>query len=160
LRLAPQGVGALLSRPVAGRLVDSLGARWIVIVGFVLVMAGTLPFVGLFPELATNPWLLGAALVVRGLGLGAVTIPVMAAAYVDLDRPAVPHGSIITRTAQQIGGSFGTAVLAVILETGLHGPAPAYAFGWSFGWTVGFTVVALVAALWLPGQAPAKATAS
>lgn len=158
LLLAPQGIGALLSRPIAGQLVDRIGARWIVIVGFVLVMAGTLPFAG-FGFDATNPWLLSAALVVRGLGLGAVTIPVMAAAYVDLDKPQVPHASIITRTAQQIGGSFGTAVLAAILENAIaaqQGGSPAPAFAQSFTWTIGFTIIALVAALWLPAQAPSR----
>jgi hypothetical protein len=54
--------------------------------------------------------------VARGFGLGAVTIPVMAAAYVGLDKPQVAHASVLTRTTQQIGGSFGTAVLAVVLE--------------------------------------------
>jgi hypothetical protein len=37
----------------------------------------------------------------------------MTSAYVGLDRAAVPRASIITRTSQQIGGSFGTAALAV-----------------------------------------------
>lgn len=157
LLLAPQGVGALFSRPLAGKLVDSMGARWIVIIGFVLVVLGTLPFVGLWPGLAADPWLLGLSLVVRGLGLGAVTIPVMAAAYVDLDRAQVPHASIITRTAQQIGGSFGTAVLAVILEQAMQATGLSAAFGQSFGWTIGFTLIALVAAFWLPATAPAKA---
>lgn len=161
LLLAPQGVGALLSRPFAGKLVDRIGARWIVIVGFVLVIAGTLPFAGFG---ITDPWLLAVALVIRGLGLGAVTIPVMAAAYVDLAKPQVPHASVITRIAQQIGGSFGTAVLAVILEGAagsLRGPAMAPAFATSFEWTIGLTVIALLAALWLPARAvqPARSAA-
>ena len=157
LLLVPQGVGALLSRPLAGTLTDRTGARWIVVAGFVLVAIGTLPFVGLWPALAADPWWLGAALLVRGLGLGAVTIPVMATAYLDLERPQVPHASIITRTAQQIGGSFGTAALAVILDNALHGAAPAAAYGQSFGWTIAFTLLALVAAFWLPARHPAVA---
>ena len=159
LLLAPQGVGALLSRPLAGSLVDRIGARWIVVAGFVLVVIGTVPFAG-FGLDATNPWLLSAALVVRGLGLGTVTIPVMAAAYIDLEKPQVPHASIITRTAQQIGGSFGIAVLAVILESELAVEPGSAAFAHSFAWTIGFTAIALVAALWLPaGRQPGLATA-
>jgi hypothetical protein len=45
-----------------------------------------------------------------------VTIPVLTGAYVGLDWAAVPHASIITRTSQQIGGSFRTAALAVVLQ--------------------------------------------
>ena len=55
------------------------------------------------------------ALFVRGFGLGAVTMPLMAVAFLGLEHEEVPDASIITRIAQQVGGSFGTAVLAVIL---------------------------------------------
>ena len=55
-------------------------------------------------------------MIIRGFGLGAVTMPVMVASYIGLDKQQIPHSSVLTRTAQQIGGSFGTAVLAVILE--------------------------------------------
>jgi len=41
--------------------------------------------------------------VARGFGLGAVTISVMAAASVGLDKPQVAHASVLTRTTQQIG---------------------------------------------------------
>ena len=37
--------------------------------------------------------------------------PVMVAGYIGLDKQQIPHSSVLTRTAQQIGGSFGTAVL-------------------------------------------------
>jgi MFS family permease len=82
-----------------------------------------------------------------------VTIPVMASAYAGLDRAAIPHASIITRTVQQIGGSFGTAVLAVILERAIatHPATRATAFDIAFWWSIG-TVVAVVIALWLPSR--------
>lgn len=43
LPLAPQGVGALISRSIAGRLTDSLGAKRVAIGGFVLVGLSTVP---------------------------------------------------------------------------------------------------------------------
>jgi len=76
LLLAPQGLGMLLTRGYAGRLTDRIGARPIVLVGFLLTMAGTLAYTQ--AGVNTNELLLGASLVVRGAGLGAVTIPVMA----------------------------------------------------------------------------------
>ena len=87
------------------------------LVGFVIVGAATVPFA--LATASTDEWILMSALVVRGFGLGAVTIPLMTAAFVGLDRPDVPHASIITRIAQQIGGSFGVALLAVILDGAL-----------------------------------------
>ena len=161
LLLAPQGVGVLISRGLAGTLTDRIGPRWVTFTGLVVVVAGTVPFAFVGP--ATNEWLLAAALFVRGVGLGGVTIPVMAAAYLDLGREAIAHASIITRTAQQVGGSFGTAVLAVVLERQLAAHAGegvagrAVAFDNAFWWSAGFTAVAVVLALALPGRASTAA---
>jgi EmrB/QacA subfamily drug resistance transporter len=152
LFLVPQGVGALLSRGIAGKMTDRIGPRWITFAGFVLVVLGTLPFV--FADATTSTPLLAAALVVRGIGLGGVTIPVVSSAYQGLARADVPHASVITRTAQQIGGSFGTAVLAVILETRLAVTGTAAAFDATFLWSVGFTVAALFLSLALPSGSP------
>jgi hypothetical protein len=80
----------------------------------------------------------------------------MASAYFGLDRSAVPHASIITRTSQQIGGSFGTAVLAVVLQRAIVSHAAdglagrARAFDVAFWWSIAFTLAAVVLALWLP----------
>src|SRR6202046_5854735 len=90
----------------------------------------------------------------RGVGLGTVTIPVMAVAYLGLDKAEIAHASVLTRTAQQLGGSFGTAVLAVILESAVaayHGDLIA-AFHVAFWWSVGFAALAVVLSVWLPGR--------
>ena len=55
-------------------------------------------------------------LLVRGVGLGAVTIPLMAVGFVGLARDEIPHASIITRISMQVGGAVGVAVLAVVLQ--------------------------------------------
>jgi EmrB/QacA subfamily drug resistance transporter len=156
IMLVPQGIGALLSRSLAGRLTDKIGARPIAVAGFAIVAVATVPFA--FAGADTSPWLLALWLVIRGFGLGAVTIPVMAAAYLGLDRQQIAHSSVVTRTAQQIGGSFGTAVLAVILEgavTAHHGGLAA-AFDVAFWWSAGFSALAVLLSLWLPGSARAQ----
>jgi len=159
LMLVPQGVGTLLSRSLAGRLTDTIGARPIAVTGFAIVAAATVPFA--FAGAAPNPWLLAVYLVIRGLGLGAVTIPVMAAAFLGLDKEQIPHSSVVTRMVQQVGGSFGTAVLAVILSaaiTARHGDLAA-GFDVAFWWATGFSVLAVLLSLWLPG-APRPASAA
>jgi EmrB/QacA subfamily drug resistance transporter len=150
--LVPQGIGTLLSRSVAGRLTDTIGARPVAVSGFVIVTLATLPFA--IAGAHANAWLLALWLVIRGFGLGAVTITVMAVAYLGLDRQEIAHSSVLTRTAQQIGGSFGTAVLAVILEAAViaHPGRLAAAFGVAFWWSAGFSVLAVLLSLWLPGR--------
>lgn len=149
LLLAPQGLGSLLPRTVAGRLTDCIGPRRVVLAGIALTVLGTVPYA--LGGAHTSEALLGASLVVRGAGLAAVTIAVMAAAYEGLGPDQVAHASTMTRIFQQLGGSFGAAVLAVILERGLD-RGPAVAFGHTFWWSIGFTVPALVPALLLTGR--------
>jgi hypothetical protein len=118
-------------------------------------MAGTLAYTQ--AGVNTNELLLGASLVVRGAGLGAVTIPVMAAAYLGLKPNQVPHASIATRITQQLGGAFGAAVFALILQTQLAAQAAgglvgrATAFDNAFWWSLGLTALAIIPALFLPG---------
>jgi EmrB/QacA subfamily drug resistance transporter len=145
LLLAPQGLGALLSRPV-GRVVDKIGARRVVLAGIVLCALGTVPYI--FAGARTSEALLGCALVVRGAGLSGANIAVMTGAYRDVPGASVPDASTITRVLLQVGGSFGTAVLAVILATGAS--STVRAFHVAFGWSVGLTVLALIPALLMP----------
>jgi EmrB/QacA subfamily drug resistance transporter len=150
LLLIPQGVGSLLSRSIAGRLTDRIGARWVAVVGFGVVLVATIPFA--FTDGSTSPWLTGAVLVVRGVGLGAVMIPIMAVGFLGLAKPDMPHASTITRLAQQLGGAFGTAVLAVVLSGAASGGHPVGAFHEAFWWAIAITGTATVAALLLPGR--------
>jgi EmrB/QacA subfamily drug resistance transporter len=162
LLLAPQGIGTLLSRSIAGRLTDTIGAKWVALVGFAIVGIATVPFA--LATSTTNEWFLMGALVLRGFGLGAATIPLMVVAFVGLKGPEVAHASIITRIAQQIGGSFGVALLAIILEGALSRAAPgtagaALAFDQAFWWAVGFTGLAVLICLLLPNRPRAIAAA-
>ena len=159
IMLVPQGIGMLLSRNLAGRLTDKLGGRLIAAAGFAIVAAATVPFA--FAGAHTSAWLLVLVLIIRGFGLGAVTIPVMAVAYTGLDKQQIAHSSVVTRTTQQIGGSFGTAVLAVILENAVaaHHGVPASAFDVAFWWSAGFSVIAVLLSLWLPGAQRARPSA-
>ena len=148
LLLIPQGVGAMASRTLAGRLTDTIGGRWVATIGFALLTVATIPFALSGAE--TSTWLLMATLFVRGLGFGAVVIPLMTGAYHGLERNEVPDASIITRVSQQVGGSFGTAILAVILtNAATSGPLPD-AFDRAFWWATAFTALAAVLCLLLP----------
>jgi EmrB/QacA subfamily drug resistance transporter len=155
LLLAPQGVGMLLTRGYAGKLTDRMGARPIVLGGFLLTIAGTIAYTQ--AGVNTSELLLGASLVVRGAGLGMVTIPIMAAAFLGLRSDQVAHASIATRITSQLGGAFGAAVFALILQTQLAAQAAgglvgrATAFDNAFWWSIGLTALAIVPALFLPG---------
>jgi EmrB/QacA subfamily drug resistance transporter len=149
LLLVPQGVGSILPRTIVGKLTDKLGPRPVSIAGIVLTIIGTIPFA--LSGAHTNIAILAAALFVRGAGLGAATISLMAGAFQGLDRADVPHASSLTRIMQQVGGAFGAAVLIVILSSQAGAQATS-AFAHTFWWTTGFAVLALLPALLLPGR--------
>ncbi|MBN9621229.1 MAG: MFS transporter, partial [Actinobacteria bacterium] len=113
-----------------------------------------------FATAHTDEWWLMAVLLVRGFGLGLVLTPLMAVAYVGLDRAEMPDASIVTRIAQQLGGSLGTAVLAVVLESGVrvtHTPAALTSgFQHAFWWAVGATALGVILSLLLPGRPAAR----
>jgi EmrB/QacA subfamily drug resistance transporter len=149
--LVPQGIGTLLSRTVAGSNLDRFGSRVIALAGFAIVAAATIPFALAGPH--TSQWQLAVWMVIRGFGLGAVAMPVIVAGYIGLDKQQIPHSSVLTRTAQQIGGAFGTAVLAVILQGAIatHPATLADAFHVAFWWSAGFSAIAVLLSLRLPG---------
>ncbi|MBN9613616.1 MAG: multidrug efflux MFS transporter [Actinobacteria bacterium] len=163
LFMIPQGIGTLLARPLAGRLVDTIGPRWVAVVGFSVVAITTIPFA--LSTAQTNEWLLMGMLLIRGVGLGGLVMPLMVAPMQSLTKPEIPHATIITRTAQQLGGSFGTAILAVVLQAGIaanasHGRAGvATAFDQAFWWSIGFTSLAVLIAFLLPGRPRENAAA-
>ncbi|GAB3085969.1 DHA2 family efflux MFS transporter permease subunit [Nocardioides zeae] len=146
LLLIPQALGSLCARPATIALSQRWGAGRMVVVGFALLLLGTFPLA--FTSVTTSPWILGVVLFVRGVGLGTVLMPAMAVAYVGMDRHDVPHATVIMRMAQQVGGAFGTAVLAVAL--GNAAMATSAMFDRAFWWAIGLTVVGLVASLFLP----------
>jgi predicted cobalt transporter CbtA len=60
-----------------------------------------------------------------------------------------------TRIAQQVGASFGVAIVAVVLQSLLIRGAVG-AFHTAFWWAFGITVVAFIPALALPRARPAE----
>jgi EmrB/QacA subfamily drug resistance transporter len=149
LLMAPQGIGALLPRTLAGRLTDRIGPRPVVLAGMAVAAVATVPFA--LAGAHTSEVLLSLVLVVRGAGLTTATIALMAGAFQGLPRASVPDASSATRIMQQVGGSFGTAVLAVILI--------GHSFDVAFWWSVAFTGLALLPALLLPGRRPTASQA-
>jgi EmrB/QacA subfamily drug resistance transporter len=165
LLLAPQGLGLMVALPVVGRLTDRIAPRPIVLAGMALATLGTLPYTQVGPD--SSELALGAALVIRGAGLGALFVPATTTAFRGLRNEAIPRATSAVRIFQQVGGSFGTAVLAVILQHQAAdragaGPAGlATAFGHTFWWAVGFTALAFVPAMLLPrGRVTANASPS
>ena len=165
LLLAPQGLGAALALPLAGRLTDKFGARGVASAGMVLAALGMLAYTQVGPG---TPYLyLSGALLVVGAGVGATVVPSMAAAFQAVSRAETPRATSAINVIQRLGGAIGTALFAIVLSrqagaeagagAGLHGVggaggagALAGAFGTTFWMAAGLIAVAVVPALLLP----------
>jgi EmrB/QacA subfamily drug resistance transporter len=128
LLVAPQGIGAMLTMPIAGALSDRVPVGRIVPFGLLLIIGGMFSLTQIS---STTPYsLLIAALFVMGLGMGATMMPIMTSALKTLSSHEVARGSTLLNIVQQIASSIGVAVMSVLLtnnlkESALAGPATA-----------------------------------
>jgi EmrB/QacA subfamily drug resistance transporter len=118
LLLVPQGVGAMVTMPIAGRLTDRYGPWWLPATGMPLLIIGILPFV--FVGAHTSYVLLCAFNFVLGLGMGVSMMPTMTAAMQAVPASAIARTSTAMNIIRQGGASIGTAILTVILSSEIN----------------------------------------
>ena len=128
LLVAPQGIGAMLTMPIAGALADKLPVGRIVPVGLVLIVGGMFALTQVGSD--TSYTYLVAVLFVLGLGMGATMMPLMTSALKTLTHHEVARGSTLLNIVQQIASSVGVAIMSVVLTNNiadrpLAGPAMA-----------------------------------
>lgn len=119
LLVAPQGLGAMLSMPIGGRMVDKIGPKFVVLPGIAFIVAG----LGLFTQVGTDTsfWYTSGSLFVMGLGMGWTMMPLMTSALATLTEHKVARGSTLMNIVQQTGASIGAAVMSVVLTNQMTG---------------------------------------
>ncbi|EFQ82404.1 drug resistance MFS transporter, drug:H+ antiporter-2 family [Aeromicrobium marinum DSM 15272] len=157
LLIAPQGIGAMLTMPIAGVLADKVPVGRTVPFALGLMAFGFFGFTQV--EADTSYWVLCGSLFVMGLGMGGTMMPIMTSALRTLTNHEVARGSTMINIVQQIGGSIGTAVLAMVLTNQLTSaperpvdPLEFMADGFATTFTValGLVLLALVPVMFLP----------
>jgi len=158
-------VGALTfsASLASARLLALVGPRPLVPVGMLLGMMGMI----LFTKLPANSDYFGhvlPGLVVTGLGLGLIFAPSTASATAGIEPRDAGAASAMVNTAQQIGGSMGTALLNTIavitarrMACGANGslnchittPATIHGYSVAFWWAAAFFGVGAVVTFFL-----------
>ncbi|TQK68889.1 MULTISPECIES: DHA2 family efflux MFS transporter permease subunit [unclassified Nocardioides] len=114
LLVAPQGLGAMLTMPIAGALADKIPVGRIVPFGFagIIIGVGGLAF---STDPSTSYAQIIAFLFVMGLGMGGTMMPVFTSALKTLRDHQVARGSTLINVLQQVAASVGVAVMSVVL---------------------------------------------
>jgi MFS family permease len=132
--------------PIAGKLTDRYGGGGLALFGVTLCTVATVPF-GLIGAHTSVVWL-SVWMFVRGVGIGFGFLPAMTAAFASLERSELSSATPQLNVLQRVGGSIGTAVLAVVLQralAGAHTPsAAAAAYGTAFWFSAGMTALAII----------------
>jgi EmrB/QacA subfamily drug resistance transporter len=146
LLIGPLGLGMALILPLAGKLTDRFGGGPLALIGIVTTTAATIPFALIGAH--TPITYLCFAMFLRGMGIGFAFMPAMTAAYAALKRSEISDAAPQLNIVQRVGGSIGTAILAVVLQRALAGSTSledaAGAFGTAFWWTVGLSAFAII----------------
>ncbi|TJZ52940.1 DHA2 family efflux MFS transporter permease subunit [Streptomyces piniterrae] len=170
----PQVVTTGITMQFAGRLVDKVAPRRLIMSGVALAATGFLAFTT--QVAADTPYaVLLAALAVMGIGVGMTMMPTMASATRNVDNDRIPAASTTLSIIPQIASSIGGALMSVLLAGAIadrlpgtmaggleavhalpagavRGLAPqlAEAFQHTYVWAVALVALALLPALFLP----------
>jgi EmrB/QacA subfamily drug resistance transporter len=117
LLLAPQGLGAMITMPLAGKLTDRYGPNRLPACGIPLLVIGIAPFA--FVTATTSYVLLCGFGFVLGLGMGLSMMPTMTAAMQAVPPAAIARTSTAMNIIRQSGASIGTAILSVVLASAI-----------------------------------------
>jgi EmrB/QacA subfamily drug resistance transporter len=139
----------ILIAPIAGRLSDRIGSRWLMGGGMTLVGISLLLYERV--TVHSNFWTLLPPMLVGGFGMAMTMSPMTSAAMgaVPVDKAGV--GSGVLNSFRQVGGSLGIAVMGAIVGSYLHpadrglAAAQDYVNGLHAGFAVGAAITFVAA---------------
>jgi EmrB/QacA subfamily drug resistance transporter len=146
----PMTVLIMFVAPVAGRLSDRLGSRWLIVAGMGFLATHLFLLSNL--DVDSTFWNLLPALVLGGFGMGLTMTPATVAAIGSVPVAKAGIGSGVLNTFRQVGGALGIAVMGAIVASHIHvvPGAPAFRDQFMDGFSVALRVaagIALVGAL-------------
>jgi|tagenome__1003787_1003787.scaffolds.fasta_scaffold20987858_3 EmrB/QacA subfamily drug resistance transporter len=114
VRFLPMTFLIIATAPVAGRLSDKWGSRWLLTVGMALI-AASLYLESRITDTSGYPTLL-PAFIVGGIGMGMTMSPMTAAVMGSVDRMKAGTASGVLSMVRMIGGVFGVAALTAVFS--------------------------------------------
>src|SRR5256714_6554236 len=111
----PMTVLIILVAPVAGKISDRVGPRWLMGAGMTLLTGSLLLFATL--DANSSWWNIVPGLVVGGIGIGSTIAPSTAPAMGSGPVDQAGVGSAVINSMRQVGGSLGVAIMGALVAT-------------------------------------------
>jgi MFS family permease len=154
LHLLPWTATLFFVAPVAGRLVNRVGERPLVVIGSVMQAIG-LAWISLIAVADVSYIALLAPLILAGVGVSMAMPSAQNAVIGSVAPHEIGTASGIFSTVRFLGGTFGiaVAVTAFAASGGTHSPqAFAHGFSVAVGVSAALSLLAAFAGLWIPGR--------
>jgi EmrB/QacA subfamily drug resistance transporter len=109
--------GALITgfmSPVAGKLFDKHGAKWMAIIGFLFMLIAT----NLYLNISMNTPFIMIAIIfaIKMFGVSLLMTPLMTSGINALPFHLIPHGTAMSNTIRMVGASIGTALIVSVMS--------------------------------------------
>jgi EmrB/QacA subfamily drug resistance transporter len=118
LAMAPASLVSLFVAPVAGRMTDKIGGKYILMSGLILFAVG-MGWIALIAKPGLNWPAFLAPLIVAGLGLGCIFAPLVTTAMRNVQPQLAGAASGVLNTVRQVGLVIGTAAVGALLQNRL-----------------------------------------
>lgn len=118
LVMGPRGVGTMVSMMIVGRLVRTVDARVLVVVGLLLTAASLYFMTGFSPQMGSGPVIWTGVL--QGLGLGLVFVPLSTIAFATIDARYRADATSLFSLVRNIGSSIGISIVSVMLTRNIQ----------------------------------------
>jgi EmrB/QacA subfamily drug resistance transporter len=118
LAMAPASLLAMFVAPVAGRMTDKIGGKYILMSGLIL-FGGGMGWLALIATPSSSWESFLPPLIVAGLGMGCVFAPLVTVAMRNIQPQMAGAASGVLNTVRQVGLVIGTAAVGALLQNRL-----------------------------------------
>ena len=101
--------------PIAGRLYDRIGPRWLAVTGLLIAAYGSYLLAGINPDMTRSEIVLWTC--IRAGGVGLAMMPIMTGGLAALSQDLTTSGTAINTVAQRVSAALGLAGLTALATT-------------------------------------------
>lgn len=114
IMMLPSALVTGMMMPISGKIYDKYGAKWVTLVGIIVLVICTWQLSKLTLE---TPYItIVLVLTLRGFGMGLSMMPSQTAGMNDIPQRLVARATALNTTIRQVAGSIGIAILSTILQ--------------------------------------------